>query len=207
MSETANGANSVVVVTVTPDTPQTVPIPTAGAGGAPASATIIDRYDFPRGAISITKTSSGANPVPLAGAVFTVTGPVTTTGVTTDANGIACLSPLPFGSYTVTETAAPPGYVLDPTPHPVTVNAVATSCSDATAAKLTVTDTPQRGAIKVTKNSNATPPAPLQGAGFAIRDAGGALIATLTTGTDGTACRADLPFGTYTVTEVAPPPG
>ena len=130
-----------------------------------------------------------------------------TNGLTTDANGNACLTQLPFGTYTVTEKTAPPGYVLDPTPHTVPVNQAATSCAADTAAKLTVTDTPQRGAIKVTKNSNQTPAVGLQGARFTVTDAGGTLIDTLTTGTDGTARRADLPFGDYTVREILPPPG
>lgn len=41
--------------------------------------------------------------------------------VVTDSTGISSITGLEFGSYTVTETAAPKGYRLDPEPKPVTV--------------------------------------------------------------------------------------
>ncbi len=50
--------------------------------------------------------------------------------VTTDSNGTACVDGLAFGTYTVTETQAPPGFVIDDTTgHPVTVDNNAL-CSD-----------------------------------------------------------------------------
>jgi Prealbumin-like fold domain len=74
------------------------------------------------GAIRITKTSSANPPAPLAGAVFSVTGPNSfSTSVTTGANGTACVDQLPFGTYTVQETQAPPGYTMD-SGAPVNVN-------------------------------------------------------------------------------------
>jgi len=59
-----------------------------------------------------------------------VTGPGGfSTTLTTGSDGTACVDKLVFGSYTVTETAAPTGYNLDDTSgHPVTVN-VNTNCS------------------------------------------------------------------------------
>ena len=68
------------------------------------------------GAIKVTKTSSKAAATPLAGAKFSITGPGSfSTTVTTGADGTACVDNLAFGSYTVTETAAPPGYDIDNT--------------------------------------------------------------------------------------------
>jgi len=82
------------------------------------------------GAIKVTKISSKSAATPLAGAKFSVTGPGGfSTTLTTGADGTACVDGLVYGSYAVTETAAPTGYNLDDTSaHPVTVN-VNTNCS------------------------------------------------------------------------------
>jgi hypothetical protein len=86
-----------------------------------------------RGAIKITKTDSKTTHG-LSGATFSITGPnsysnsVQTGGTT----GTVCVGNLPFGTYTVTETAAPTGYAIDDaTGHSVTVDNNA-SCSDTT---------------------------------------------------------------------------
>src|SRR5215813_1974605 len=66
-------------------------------------------------AIKITKTSTKTN-APLAGATFSITGPNSfSSSVTTGSNGTVCVDSLPFGTYTVTETAAPNGYAIDTT--------------------------------------------------------------------------------------------
>ena len=73
------------------------------------------------GAIEIAKTVKvpGGGQQPLAGAKFTIDGQA----VTTDANGKACVDELAFGTYTVTETEAPPGYALaDPASQQVVVD-------------------------------------------------------------------------------------
>src|SRR4029450_3626504 len=66
----------------------------------------------------------------LAGATFSITGPNSySNSVQSGANGSVCVDGLAFGSYTVTETAAPTGYVIDDaTGHSVTVD-TNTSCS------------------------------------------------------------------------------
>jgi len=82
------------------------------------------------GAIKISKTSSktGNN---LAGAKFSITGPGGfTKDVTTGSDGTVCVDGLAFGAYTVTETAAPPGFLIDDSSgHSVTVDNNA-KCSD-----------------------------------------------------------------------------
>ena len=82
------------------------------------------------GAIKISKTSSKTGNS-LAGAKFSVTGPNSySTTVTTGSGGTVCLDGLPFGTYTVTETAAPTGFKIDDaTGHSVTVDNNA-KCSD-----------------------------------------------------------------------------
>ncbi len=62
------------------------------------------------------------------------------------------------------------------------------------------------GAIRVTKRS-IKDNAALAGATFVIKDASNSVVATLTTGNDGTACKDFLSFGNYTVTETAAPGG
>ncbi|MHB8220470.1 MAG: SpaA isopeptide-forming pilin-related protein, partial [Acidimicrobiales bacterium] len=65
---------------------------------------------------------SAGGQLPLAGAVFRVTGPngyaVTTTVPRT---GNRTLTKLPYGTYTITETSPPPGWQLTSTPQTVTV--------------------------------------------------------------------------------------
>jgi Prealbumin-like fold domain len=82
------------------------------------------------GAIKISKTSSKTGNA-LAGAHFSITGPNNySNSVTTGPDGTVCVDGLAFGDYTVTETAAPPGFVIDDSSgHTVTVDNNA-NCSD-----------------------------------------------------------------------------
>ena len=95
------------------------------------------------GAIKITKTSSKTAATPLQGAMFSITGPNSfSDSVTTLADGTVCVGHLVFGTYSVQETAAPPGYKIDDTTaHIVTVNATST-CGDGNEATFSATDTP-----------------------------------------------------------------
>ena len=83
-----------------------------------------------RGAIEITKTSS-KDDSGLGGATFSITGPNSySNSVMSGNDGTVCVDDLPFGDYTVTETAAPTGYAIDDTSdHTVTVDNNA-KCSD-----------------------------------------------------------------------------
>jgi hypothetical protein len=82
------------------------------------------------GAIKISKTSSKTGNA-LAGAHFSITGPGGfSQNVITGSDGTVCVDGLAFGDYTVTETAAPPGFVIDDSSgHTVTVDNNAT-CTD-----------------------------------------------------------------------------
>ncbi len=97
------------------------------------------------GAILITKTSSKAAHTPLAGATFSISSggsAITGSPFTTGSDGTVCVDHLPFGSYSVQETAAPTGYAIDDsTAHSVSVNAVST-CGDGHEATFSATDTP-----------------------------------------------------------------
>jgi Prealbumin-like fold domain len=95
------------------------------------------------GALAVLKTSSKAAATPLAGATFSVTGPNNFSAtLTTDSNGKACVGNLPFGDYSVTETAAPNGYAID-NGHAVTAHVGGTgTCSTTPSVTETFTDTP-----------------------------------------------------------------
>jgi hypothetical protein len=87
---------------------------TVTASDTPISLTFTDPRL--RGAIKVVKTAKHAdtsgNTAPNLAATFTVTQDTTTIGtITTDGTtGLGCMSGLPFGSYTVTETTVPTGY-------------------------------------------------------------------------------------------------
>lgn len=101
---------------------------TIAAGGDTVTCTYVNTQQL--GAIKVSKTSSKTGNE-LAGAEFSVTGPGGfSTTLTTGADGTDCVDGLAFGDYTVTETAAPTGFVIDDTSgRPVTVDNNA-MCSD-----------------------------------------------------------------------------
>ena len=112
------------------------------AGGDSVTCTYVNNQQL--GAIKVTKTSSKTGNA-LAGATFSVSGPGGFSAtLTTGADGTDCVDGLVFGSYTVTETAAPPGFVIDDTSgHPVTVNNNASCSADPYVGEETsFTDTP-----------------------------------------------------------------
>jgi Prealbumin-like fold domain len=95
------------------------------------------------GALKIIKVSSKPAATPLAGAVFSITGPNSFSSTqTTGSDGTACVDHLPFGTYSVQETAAPPGYAIDDsTARSVPVGTNST-CGDGHEATFSATDTP-----------------------------------------------------------------
>jgi len=155
----------------------------------------------------------------LAGAVFEIrnsAGELVET-ITTNAQGIATSGSLPWSDYIVVEITAPAGFVLDPTPRTVTLNAANLTV------QLRVPNTPQTGRISVQKQGNVLvgaqqietifgtqylpifEPRGLPGAVFEVRNAAGEVVDTITTGADGVAISRELPLGEYTLVEVTAP--
>jgi Prealbumin-like fold domain len=138
LSCTATGSSS---GTQNATTPKQADI-TLAAGGDTVTCTYVNKQQL--GAIKIVKTSTKTSKG-LAGATFSITGPNSfSKSVTTGPDGSVCTDGLPFGTYSVTETAAPPGYAInDTTTHSEVVNANA-KCSDTTFVGVTDTfaDTP-----------------------------------------------------------------
>jgi hypothetical protein len=94
------------------------------------------------GALEISKTSI-KGPTALPGATFSITGPGGySNSVQTGPDGTVCVDGLTLGTYSVQETAAPPGYDIDDTAaHDVSVSASST-CGDGNEATFSATDTP-----------------------------------------------------------------
>ena len=113
---------------------------TVVAGG---STTCVYVNDQQLGAIKVSKSSIKGNTA-LAGGVFTVAGAGGPYTLTTDSTGTACVGNLAFGNYTVTETAAPGGYIIDnPNAVNVTVSVNEGCAAASVGANLAFTDTPK----------------------------------------------------------------
>ncbi len=156
-------------------------------------------FRMEHGAVLVTKTDadSGAK---LSGAAFVLmddSGSILQTA-TTDSSGTVTFSNIKAGQYQVQEIGAPTGYLLSvPSTQAVTVTAGTTS-------RLTFANEQITSKIRIVK-TDAQTGAALAGAVFTVTDANGSAVATLTTGSDGTAVTGWLPYGVYTVTETAAP--
>jgi hypothetical protein len=157
------------------------------------------------GALKIVKTKKHAASVPStqphAGVVFGVTGGTLPAGTTatTDANGVACISGIESGSYTVTETV-PTGYAVT-SANPQTGTVVeGTTCANAT--PVTFTNVPLTD-LTVSVNSQ------IDGGTFSSVDCEPSATdpdLPLTSGTgDGTVTLSNLQPGTYVCTVVIDP--
>ncbi len=165
------------------------------------------RFDMPNGALIVTKADA-ANGAALTGAAFELTnasGAVVATQ-TTGADGTAQFDNLPAGSYTVREVGAPMGYKIAVNPsQAVTVAAGATS-------DIRFENDRVNGKIRIVKRDALTKEA-LSGAVFTVMrlsaaeggSAVGEVVATLTTGADGTVETGWLQWGRYRVAETGVP--
>ena len=124
--------------------------------------------------------------------------------VTTDANGVASLTELPDGEYSITETKAPAGYDLDSKPHVVTIKdgqASVTSNTLVVTNSKTVIPTPQ---FDITIRKVDLAGSELAGAQIQVKQ-GDTVISEWTSTGQGQVV--SLKPGTYTFHEVAAPNG
>lgn len=137
----------------------------------------------------------------------------------TTVQGVIASKPLYLGTYTITEITAPEGYILDDTPHDVTLSYGGQSV-ELVSESLSLDNAPQMGTITISKVDKETGK-PIVGADAVfelqakedivtadgtIRHKAGELVATLTT-KDGVVTTGLLYLGTYTITEVKAPEG
>jgi len=189
---------------------------TSSTGGNPALADWVAPISLTVpstcGTLEILKTDTQGSP--LAGAEFQIApNPATGTGVataTTGADGRIVLSGIEPGTYTVTETLAPPGYLLDSTPQQATVGRAQTK---------TLTFVDPLGDVDWQKRS--ADGRLLGGATFSITATGGPAAAApwaerfpmtvVDNGLNdadpqaGLITVVDLPIGTFSVSETVPP--
>ncbi|RRK10157.1 Cna B-type domain-containing protein [Lactiplantibacillus garii] len=162
---------------------------------------------YQTGTLTIVKNDASTQQA-LAGATFTVkdvNGNVVRTLVT-DQNGRGTATGLAQGNYTVQETAAPAGYLLD-----TTVQQVSLNTGNNYHAMLTFADVPQpvvpvTGTLTIVKIAAETK-MPLAGATFTVMNVNGEIVRTLITGQDGRATATGLALGMYTVQETVAPVG
>ncbi len=155
---------------------------------------------------------------PLKGAVFTLQSGNNSWELTTDEKGIAQIDNLKEGEYTLKETIAPVGYVLDPTERKFTLKAPDNTVEFISHAE-TISNQPQRTKLSIKKVSDKE--LPLAGAIFSLTleklyvDADktsnkwqeGQELAMLTSNESGIAEISDLPLGKYTLKEITAPNG
>ncbi len=139
---------------------------------------------------------------PLKDAVFKLAkanGDVVKEDVITGEDGTAFVEGLEAGDYIVTEITAPGGYLIDNTPHPV-------SLEEGKTYTLTLENTKKPGLL--IKKVDSQTKKPLQGAVFKITRGDGSVVReSVTTDADGLIHLPELDTGTYIVTEISAPDG
>lgn len=154
-----------------------------------------------RGNIVVHKVSADKDDAPLAGAKFELrSGDSVIASAVTGKDGKATFKDVEFGSYTVVETAAPEGYVLNAKPLDVSVKENGKTVDAGTVSNKLI-----RGTVKIAKQ-DADSKKPLAGAKFELRS-GDRVVDEATTDEDGVATFEKVAFGSYTVVETAAPEG
>ena len=176
----------------------------------------LDKYDAvtgqtPQGEATLAGAkfeviNSSANSVVVNGKTYAPGAVICT--LTTDAKGHAQIGNiLPVGTYKIRESAVPTGYLLNKDwqkTFSVTESKKDHSFSyaDGTGCPETVIS----GKIQITKkivNTIDNLSAPESGAKFNVTNASGTVVDTITIGENGVGISKDLPYGTYTVTQIS----
>ncbi|MBC2324392.1 MSCRAMM family protein [Listeria booriae] len=159
------------------------------------------------GSVELTKVDSVNHDTVLEGAVFSLldeTGAILQEGLTTDADGKLVVADLKPGKYSLVETTAPEGYVLDETPVAFEI----VKGANTEPVRVEKDNTLKTGSVELTKVDSANHDVVLEGAVFSLLDETGAVLQTgLTTDADGKLVVSDLKPGTYRFVETAAPAG
>lgn len=117
-----------------------------------------------------------------------------------DSNGLVTFEKVPYGSYTVQETKALPGYMKNDTKIPVIVDGTFVNPEK----PIAVLENDQSEILikKVDQNGTA-----LRGAEFGLYDGNGKLVMTAVSGTDGLVRFIGVDYGKYTIRELKAPYG
>ena len=151
--------------------------------------------------LSITKIDA-ENKKPLSGAVFKLTranGDVVKEDIRTGEDGTAFVEGLDAADYIVTEVTAPGGYIIDKTPHAVSLEQGKTYT-------LTLENEKKPGLL--VKKVDAQTSKPLAGASFKITRGDGSVVReNVVSDVDGVVHIPELDTGVYIITEVKAPSG
>lgn len=163
------------------------------------------------GNIVIKKVDNSAVPKALSGVEFTLyesdgTTPCDFDGdgmpdkVTTDDQGMAVFSDIPFGSYIIKETAGKDGYKINVADTPVTISAVGDQ-------NVTIVNDLMKCDIKIVKYDVSDHNILLSGAQFGLYTSLGVRVATGTTNAQGEVWFYDVAYGDYEIRELKAPEG
>jgi hypothetical protein len=166
----------------------------------------------------ITVRKSNSNPImgdySLANAEFAVKNANGTTvdAIVTGADGKGQSKPLPLGTYTVQESKAPWGFVIDRNIYTRTLSGSLGTAEIVYCSEIGVPEKPQVGKVKITKldtetGATAQGDATLSGAVFDLIDKNGSLVERLYCGTNSFIISKEVKLGSYTIREVTPPRG
>jgi uncharacterized surface anchored protein len=114
----------------------------------------------------------------------------------TGADGSLSFGPIPLGSYSLVEAAAPGSYVPDNTPISVTLDTNGQTITK------NITNSKALGAVAIMKTDVETGPA-LSGVHFALLDSSSYAVAEGDTESNGTLLLSGIPLGSYTLRETA----
>ena len=154
-----------------------------------------------RGTVKIAKQDADSKK-PLAGAKFELrSGDKVVGEATTDEDGVATFEKVAFGSYTVVETAAPEGYVLNDEAHEAVI-----ATDGETVDAGVVLNQKIRGSIIALKK-DAKSGKVLAGAQFEIRDTQGNVVRTVVSNDKGEVVANDVMYGEYILVETKAPQG
>lgn len=155
-----------------------------------------------RGNIVVHKVSADKDDAPLAGAKFELrSGDSVIASAVTGKDGKATFKDVEFGSYTIVETAAPEGYVLNAKPLDVSVKENAKTVDAGV-----VENSMIRGSVIALKK-DAKSGKVLAGAQFEIRDTQGNVVRTVVSNDKGEVVASDVMYGEYILVETKAPQG
>ncbi|WP_178075929.1 collagen binding domain-containing protein [Paenibacillus oralis] len=172
----------------------------------------------PKGKLIIVKVDEGDSTKVLAGATFKLVNSKDefVGEQTTGDDGKLTFTDLPYDTYSLVETKAPAGYILDGTPHSVTIDEAVENTGGVKEVTVTneqrtvppVDPVEPKGKLVITKVDKDDHTKVLAGATFELQDAARAKAPiAVTTDVYGKAVFADLPYGNYILKETAAPAG
>lgn len=155
--------------------------------------------------IHITKTDDSTPASPLEGVTFglyTISGSLYKTGKT-DAQGKLSFTDIPYGDYTLKETAGIKGYT--PSTDEKTIAKADIDADPDKSFEFSYVNTKQNASIVFKKRAADTTSDWLEGAEFTLYDSNGLKVATAASAGDGTVSFENLIYDTYTIKETKAP--